>query len=248
MRRARLALALALAACGQPEPPPPLPAPPERVTPAAWFICDVINAPALLVFERDGPFVRIAHYDKPNGALVQRSAYQLGATDAGMSTLTTTLLHDGAEAGVIRQINPDMLDTPGAAYTQPFAGVRLGEREARCRWMPYTRLLAFTGRRSIVIHEDGDGDLIYNAYDFPDAAAAQQIELSNNAQTTTFSLELREGREAVSAEGARFEFVNGDVAYRVSAGRNGQGQLIVVRDGVEIQNEPLVAFQLGDGG
>ena len=73
MRYALLAAAALLAACGQSEPPPPLPETTVQAVAAPWFICDAINAPVLLVFERDGNTARVAQYDKPNGALIQRT-------------------------------------------------------------------------------------------------------------------------------------------------------------------------------
>ena len=85
-----------------------------------WFICDAINAPVLLVFERDGATARVAQYDKPNGALIQRTEYTIGAEEGAAGSVYTALLQNGAEAGHVRQINPGMLETPGAAYTTPF--------------------------------------------------------------------------------------------------------------------------------
>lgn len=248
MRRAALAFAFMLAACGQSEPPPPpLPAAPENAPP--WFICDAIDAPALLVFERDGAKARVAQYDKPNGALIERTEYQLGAEQGAAGSVYTALLQNGAEAGHIRQISPDMLETPGAAYTTPFTSVQLGEREITCRWMPRTRLIGFTGRRAIVVSEDADGDLLYHAYDFAEAAQAHPIEIEENGRTTTFSLELRDGVENMNADGSRFQFeADAETSIIVVSGRDGRGRVEVRRHGPSpAQSEDLIAYVVGQG-
>lgn len=248
MRSIAFAFVLLLLACGQTE-PPPLPTPPEIVAAPPWFICDAIDAPVLLVFERDGVQVRVAHYDKPNGALVQRTEYQAGVENAGMGSIFTALMQNGAEAGSIRRINPDLLETPGAAYTPLFASVRLGEREISCRWLPRTRLMGFTGRRTIVVSEDGDGDLLYHSYDFATAAQAPTIEIAENGRTTTFSLEARDGEEHVDADGARYQFhPDAQTEIVVISGRDGGGRIEVRRRGQgPVQSEDLVAYVVGQG-
>ncbi|MBL8542357.1 MAG: hypothetical protein JNJ63_00975 [Hyphomonadaceae bacterium] len=244
MRRTAIALLLALAACERSE-PPPLPPAPQQVAEPPWFICDGIDAPALYVFEREGDVVRVAKYDKPNGAIVERSEYQAAAEEGAAGSVYTGLMQNGAEAGAARQINPGMLETPGAAYTPPFSSIRLGEEQITCRWLPRTRLIGFTGRRSFVVHEDGSGDLIYTTYDF--AAAAQQppIELSENGRTTPFSVEARGGEERLTPNGAEYTFDNRGYRYVVTVSRDGTGALTVLQNGAEVQSEPLIAFQQG---
>lgn len=249
MRLFTLAFALLAAACGQSEPPPPLPAPAANVVAPPWFICDAIDAPVLLVFERDGPKARVTQYDKPNGALIQRTEYQIGAEEGAAGSVYMALLQNGAEAGAIRRINPDMLETPGAAYTPLYASVRLGEREISCRWMSRTRLIGFTGRRTIVVSEDGDGDLLYHSYDFATAAQAQQIEIAENGRTTTFSLEKRDGVENMDADGSRFQFqADAETEIIVISGRDGRGRVDVRRHGPDpVQSEDLIAYVVGQG-
>ncbi|MGQ0534290.1 MAG: hypothetical protein ACT4OF_16600 [Caulobacteraceae bacterium] len=249
MRRIALTFALILAACGQSEPPPPLPEASAGALSQPWFICDAIDAPVLLVFERDGSTARVAQYDKPNGALVQRTQYQIGAEEGAAGSVYTTLLENGAQSGSIRQLNPGMLETPGAAYTTPFTSLRLGDHDISCRWMPRTRLMGFTGRRTIVVSEDGDGDLLYHSYDFATAAQAQQIELSESARTTTFSLEARDGSENVGADGSRFQFqADANTQIIVISGRDGRGRVEVRRHGPNpVQSEDLIAYLQGDG-
>jgi hypothetical protein len=135
MRRTALAFAILLAACGAPEPPPPLIEAP-RVFEPSWFICDAIDAPVVLAFERDGSTVRVAQYGKPNGEIVQRTEYQAGDPEGAVGSVFTTLTQNGAEAGSIRKINKGMLETPGAAYTAPMSSVRLDDRDISFRWMP----------------------------------------------------------------------------------------------------------------
>lgn len=251
MRRVVLAAAaLTLAACGQSEPPPPLPEPvQEAAAPAPWFICDAIGAPVVLVFgaETNGTS-EVVQYDKPNGALVQRTSYTLGDGDGAAGSVYRALLQNGADVGHVRQINSGMLETPASAYTPVYSSVRIGERELSCRWMPRTRLMGFTGRRTIVVSEDQDGDLLYHSYDFASAAQAQPIDVSENGRTTTFSLEARDGAETTDANGVTYTFradVETDII--VSAGRDGAGSVEVRRHGPNpVQTEDLIAFVQGD--
>ena len=203
----------------------------------------------ILVFERDGSTARVAQYGKPNGEIVQRTEYQLGEQDAGAGSVYTALMQNGVEAGAIRQINSGMLETPGAAYTSVYSSVRIGDRDLSCRWMPRTRLMGFTGRRTIVVSEDGDGDLLYHSYDFATAAEAQPIELSENGRTTTFSLEVRDGSETLAPDGTRYDFradVETDIG--VTLDRTGAGRLEVRRHGPNpLQSEDLIAYVAGSG-
>lgn len=249
MRYACAAVALLLSACGQAEPPPPLPEPAAPIARSAWFICDAIDAPVLLVFEREGSTVRVAQYGKPNGEIVRRTEYQLGTEEGAAGSVMTALMQNDAEAGSIRQINAGMLETPGSAYTPVYSSVRIGERDISCRWMPRTRLMGFTGRRTIVVSEDGDGDLLYHAYDFSAAAEAQPIELSENGRTTTFSLEVRDGTEVLTPEGTSYDFrADAETDISVTLDRAGVGRVTVRRHGPEpVQTEDLIAYVAGTG-
>ena len=246
MRSAAIGLAVFLVACGQAEPPPPLPEPQQAARTPTWFICDAIDAPVLLVFERDGAIARVAQYEKPTGAIVQRTEYEIGDQEGAAGSVYTTLIQNGVEAGAVRQVNPGMLETPGAAYTTPFTSVRLGAQEISCRWMPRTRLMGFTGRRTIVVHEDADGDLLYTSYDFASAAAAQQVELSDNGRTTTFSLEARDGQEEVRPGGSHYRFQADSETTIAVMTDNGEGRVEVRRHGPEaVQTEDLTAYVEG---
>ena len=245
MRRTLFALVIALSACGQQEAPPPV----EEVfvrQPPPWFICDAINAPALFVFDRVNADVRVAEYDKPDGAIVQRQGYFVGDEEGAAGSVMTELVRDDGVDGAIRQVNPGMLATPGSAYTLPFASVRLDGRDINCRWMPRTRVMGFTGRRSFVVYEDQSGDLIYAAYNFVDAANARPVELTENGRTTTpFSVEVRNGTEAQTPQALAYTFETQGFRYVVTLNRDGTGALDVFRDGVALQSEPLVGYQQG---
>lgn len=247
MRAWLAALALGLGACGQATPPPADAPQAEQAAVRTWFVCDAIEAPVVLAFEREGETARVAQYEKPSGAIVQRTEYEIGDQEGAAGSVYTTLMQNGAEAGAIRQVNPGMLETPATAYTTPFVSVRLGAREISCRWLPRTRLMGFTGRRTIVVHEDADGDLIYTSYDFASAAAAQPIELSENGRTTTFSLEARNGEEATNAEGVRYSF-RPDAETTISVVLDGgEPRVEVRRHGPNpVQTEALIAYVEGD--
>ncbi|MBC7769261.1 MAG: hypothetical protein H7124_10785 [Phycisphaerales bacterium] len=247
MRRAILVLALALAACGQQQEPPPPPS--DDVTirvPPPWFICDAINAPAIFVFNRTGETVQVAEYEKPTGAILSRNGYVVGPEEGAAGNVFMDIYRDEGTGGEIRRSNPDVLETPGSAYTTVFTSVELDRRNINCRWMPRTRVLGFTGRRSFVVHEDASGDLIYTAYNFVDAANARPIELSENGRTTTpFSVEVRDGAEAQTAEGVTYTFETQGFRYVVALNRDGTGTLDVSSNGVAMQTEDLLGYQQG---
>ena len=247
MRRIALSLVLAatLAACGPPEPPPPVEEAVRRAPPH-WFICDAINAPALFVFDRDGANVRVAEYDKPNGAIVQRIGYNVGAEEGAAGSVITELYRDMGVDGSVRQINPGMLENPGSAYTLPFASINMDSRDINCRWMPRTRVLGFTGRRSFVVYEDASGDLIYTSYDFEAAANTRPVELSENGRTTSpFSVEVRDGTEATTPQATTYTFETQGFRYVVTVRADGTGQLDAFLNEAPLQSEGLVGFVEG---
>jgi hypothetical protein len=246
MRCIALAVVLALAACGQQQQAPP---PVEEVTmrvPPPWFICDAINAPALFVFERSDIDAQVAEYNKPDGAIVQRQGYGVGPEQGAAGSVTMDLSREEGSSGSVRRLNPGMLETPGSAYTLPFTSVRLDGRDIQCRWMPRTRVLGFTGRRSFVVYEDASGDLIYTSYNFADAARARAVDMSENGRTTTpFSVEVRNGAEAQTPQALTYTFETQGFRYVVTLNRDGTGALDVFRDGVQLQSEQLIGYQQG---
>lgn len=246
MRLAFLA-AFALAACGNPAPHAELP-PPRTDAPPVWFICDGIDAPTAFVFADapDDRRTRVLQLDKTNGQIVFDGEVALGDQEGAAGSIYTQLLIDGAEAGSVRQINPGMLETPGSAYTAPFTSVSFRGLNVSCRWMPRTRALGLTDRRSFVIYEDQSGDLIYTTYDFSAAAQQTPIDLAQNGRSTPFSAEVREGEENLGADGVSFTFnARDNIRYVAVLGRDGQGRLDVQSSGETVQSEPLIAFQLG---
>ncbi|MGE0595846.1 MAG: hypothetical protein AB7P07_05755 [Hyphomonadaceae bacterium] len=244
-RRLFITLALTLAACGDAIERAPLP---EAVAAAApvWFICDSVDAPAIVVLAdspEDGR-ARLIQYDKAAGAPTFEGEVALGQPEGAAGSVFTPIQIDGVEAGAIRQINPGMLENPGSAYTPPVTSVRFREMELNCRWMPRTRLLAFTERRSLLVYEGSDGDLIYTTFDF--AAPLTPIDLTENGRSTTFSVETRDGSEELTPDGVAFVFsAREGFSYRVAARRDGTGALEVAQNGAMLQSEPLLAFQLG---
>jgi len=246
MRRIAIALILGLAACGQQQTPE---APAEETVivrvPPPWFICDSINQPAIIVFERTGGDVRTAEYDKPNGAIIQRMGYFIGDEEGAAGSVMTELIRDEGSDGALRQINPGMLENPASAYTLPFTSARLDGRDIECRWMPRTRVTGFTGRRSFVVSEDASGDLIYNAYNFVDAASARRIEVSENGRTTNFSVEVRDGAEQQTPQALTYTFETQGFRYVITLNRDGTGTLDAFQNGTLLQSEQLISYQQG---
>jgi len=190
--------------------------------------------------------VRLVEYDKRTGASVRTLDLQTGEGEGAAGSVYTPLTNSGNEFGNVRQINPGMLEHPAAAYTLPYSSVQIENRNVTCRWMPRTRVAAFTGRRSFVINEDADGDLIYTTYDFARAANARAIDLGENGRSTAFSVEVRGGQENVTPNGADFTFLSHDgYTYHVRISNDQTGSLEVLHGGARVQNEPLIAFIQG---
>ena len=248
--------AATLAACGNPtnSTPPHTQAAsaPARAQAVAnqsqiWFFCDGIDAPVIYLFAdtpSDGQ-VRFIEYDKRTGATVRSLDLGVGEGDGAAGSIYTPLTQNGQDFGHVRQVNSGNFQTPGAAYTTPYTSVLIGGREVSCRWLPRTRVAAFTGRRSFVIHEDADGDLIYTTFDFANAAI-EPIDQSDNGHSTRFSVEVRGGQESVRADGSDYAFTGRDgFSYRISLKIDGSGQLQVLRNGAPVQSEPLTAYLVG---
>lgn len=257
MRGLLFVSALALAACGQPASTTTDQSASTTTTVATtdtglprvapWFICDGIDAPVVYEFEQAGSVVRVAEYAKPTGAIANRMEYDLGDGDGAAGSIYNALNRDGQQAGYVRQINSGMLETPGAAYTPVFSSIKIGDREVSCRWLPRTRLFGFTGKRSFAVTEDASGDLIYTAYGFADAARQHSVELSDNARTTTFSLEVRDGKEDVKPDHTEYRFTNNGYTYVITANKDQTGTLAVLQGSRQVQSEPITAFETGNG-
>lgn len=262
MRYVITAMALLLAACGQQPEPAPEPPAASAAAPAPWFICDGVDAQTLVLATGGPPGVTatLTIYDKTTGATAgPPTEYTVSESEGAAGSVIVSLRN--AEGGVIdvRSTNPGMLENPSSAYTPRVSSVRMAMASSigggaiqpvnvECRWLPRTRLLAFTGRRTIVVHEDADGDLIYTSYDFANSARAAPIDLSENGRTTAFSLEARDGRETTTPDGTTFEFradIETDII--VSTTRAGTGTVEVRRHGPDpVQSEALIAMQIGE--
>ncbi|HVY86741.1 MAG TPA: hypothetical protein VG943_16535 [Caulobacterales bacterium] len=218
-------------------------------SPAVWFICDAIDAPSVFVLRKDasGQHASIMEYDKQRSAEVATTEFELGQPEGAAGSVYTPLMHDGQQTGFVRAINPGMLETPSAAYTQPFTSIGIGDRRIACRWLARSRLIGFTARRSFAITEDADGDLIYTTFNFDDATTHSAIDLSDAQRSTRFSLEVRGGEETTTPQGSEFRFSNHGYSYVVSAPREGEASLRVLRSGSTVQNEPILATEAGSG-
>ena len=259
MRPLLLLAATVLVACGNPSNSSPATTTQTSPTPVAtttrigastppiWFFCDGIDAPVIYLFAdppNDGA-TRFIEYDKRTGATVRSLDLHIGEGDGAAGSIYTPLTQNGQDFGHVRQVNAGAFETPAAAYTTPYTSVLIGEREVTCRWLPRTRVAAFTGRRSFVIHEAADGDLIYTTFDFANAAT-QPIDQSDNGRSTRFSVEVRGGQEQVRPDGSDFTFPGRDgFSYHISLKNDGSGQLRVLRNGAQVQSEPLTAYLVG---
>lgn len=240
--------ALALAACNQ-EPATPPAAEEEQVfvrVPPPWFICDALNSPAVIVFDRNpSGDVRVAEYQKSDGSIVQRIGYFVGDEDAAAGSVNTELVRDQGSDGWVRLTNAGMLETPASAYTPRFVSTTLDGRDVQCRWLPRTRVIGFSTRRSFVVHEDASGALTYTAYSFSDAGGARATDGAENARTTASSLEIAGGVAGQTPDATTYTFETQGFRYVVSLNRDGTGAIDVQRDGAPLTNEPLIGYQQG---
>lgn len=248
MRIAVAFLALGLVACNQ-EPEAPAAPAEEQVfvrVPPPWFICDSINSPAVIVFDRNpNGDVRVAEYQKSDGSIVQRIGYFVGDEDPAAGSVNTELVRDQGSDGWVRQTNAGMLETPASAYTPRFVSALLDGRDVQCRWLPRTRVAGFTSRRSFTVHEDASGALTYTAYNFTDAAT-RAVDGGENARTTASSLVLTGGVAGQTDEATTYTFETQGFRYVLSLNRDGTGSLDTTRDGAPLSNEPLIGYQRGE--
>ncbi|MGE0044469.1 MAG: hypothetical protein AB7T08_01805, partial [Hyphomonadaceae bacterium] len=98
--------------------------------------------------------------------------------------------------------------------------------------------------RSVLVAEDGDGDLIYQTFDFARAGEAPQVDLGA-ARSTIFSLEIRGGEETDDATGQTFAFENAGYRYTLAIPANDPAALIVTQAGRQIQHEEIRALITG---
>jgi len=258
MRRLLILAAVALAACGNPNSSTSTTTTQAATATATqlaardshspiWFFCDGIDAPVVYLFANTSTQnqTRFIEYDKRTGATVRSLDLQLGEGDGAAGSVYIPLQQSGQDFGHVRQVQAGNFQTPAGAYTTPYTSVQIGERNVECRWLPRTRVAGFTGRRSFVIHEDADGDLIYTTFDFANAAT-QPIDQTNNGRSTRFSVEVRGGQESVRPDGSDFTFPGRDgFSYHVALKNDGTGQLQVLRNSAQVQSEPLTAYIVG---
>jgi hypothetical protein len=242
---AALATALLAGACGPREPQEDPRALTETAKVEPWLLCDAINQPVLLIGHRAKPSgaMLITVYSKAGESAAQTLPITLGVEEGAAGSVYRALLRDGTNVGHVRTLNPGMLEDPNDAYTAPVASVRMNSQDYSCRWLARTRFAGFTARRSIFITQDADGDLIYQTFDFADAAAS--LDLGEGQRSTLFSVEVRDGRESTTPDGQTFAFENDGYRYEIWAPNAAQGRLSILRDGREVQSEPFIAFQTG---
>lgn len=245
---------LSLSACGQSRAPEPAPetAPATGVVAprpgAVALLCDAINEPTVLTAtepDATGVFVLNEYSKTTNGDLTRTRRARWGQEEgAAGSRIRPINDESGAPIANVRWLNEGMLEEPSEAYTAPLAGVQLeGGASLDCRWYARTRVLGFTGQRSFVVAEDADGDLIYRSFDFSNAARAQRLELDGAQRTTTFNVEVRDGREMTRPEITQFEFDNQGVTYRVFTAADAPPALSVLRGQTVTQSDTITAYQ-----
>jgi len=217
------------------------------------LLCDAINEPTIFTAtepDATGVFV-VREYSKTNNGDLARTQRARWGEEEGSAGSRVRAINDenGVMIATVLWLNEGMLDDASAAYTPPLVRVQTADSpEARgasldCRWYARTRVIGFTGQRSFVVVEDADGDLIYRSFDFSNAARAQRVELDGAQRTTTFNVEVRDGREMTRPDVTQFEFDNQGITYRVFTAANAPPALSVLRGETITQSDTITAYQ-----
>ena len=186
-----------------------------------WFICDATNAPAVVVVGRPGAAgdLTLVVRDKAS----EKSAVShltLGASKDEGGAKSWALSRDGAEIGSVRSMAATAL-TDGAAVTMPpISEMTIDDKTFACRWLPHTRLIGVTTRRTAFV-TDETGTPTYRVYEFKDMATASKP-----------SLEVGGGTQVADV----FRFTNGDMNYAV-----GDGGITTMQSGRVVSGEPFAA-------
>jgi len=210
----------------------------------AWFICDGIDRPAIHVVgaPEAGSWLTVSRYAKA-GLRTTRTRYVYGRDDPGMSQLNTPLYAGAAGtvlAGSFTSFVPAVLPDPASATTGTFTSLSVGAEATQCRWLPNTRVMLFTPKRSVVVTREG-GRYVYRSFDY-----GSRLRVEATGWSTAPSLMLKGGRSLRPAAGAGvYAFANGTTVYRVSVSNDSRGPgatLTVTRRGRTLLTETATGY------
>lgn len=209
----------------------------------ALFVCDPVAGGRALALtapdrQRQAALLAVAGAGQRTG----RMAVRIGAGDPGMGQVWYPLTDPaGREVGAIHTVNPAMVD-PGAT-TPSVVGVRLNNNERRCRFLPQTRVLGVTAKRSIQITA-GSGGYVYRSYN--DGADLPEVPQQWGGVDTRASLTMDGGRLIDRSNQRRvYQFERAGYVYRVTVSLDPQragGGVQVLRDGQSLLVEPFTAY------
>jgi len=232
--------------------PPGLPASPadRSVThvavigmePVGWFLCDVLNAPAAVIVGRPGidGKASIAVLLKGSDAPPVVKMYDVGRPDPGAGQVHWPLGRGGTVAGDLHAFSPGMYDA-AAVTTPPFISLRLATTDYRCRWLARTRLIAFAGKRSVVVRAGRGGALTYESFDY--AANPPIVRPDGVQQTTRATVRAEGGIEAGDGKGGTLmRFAGGGRSWTVHLPARGQAFVEARRGNAPPTREPLIAW------
>lgn len=193
---------------------------------AAWFICDAQNAPEAVVVGKPDKAnkVQVTRFDKKGAGKYRFQTYSLGEADGAAGHTYYALSLAGKEAGSIRVTNPGVLDHPELAFTDAITALELQGQELECRWELGTRFLGMNTRRTVLVTQTPEGQLVYQSFDF-------------NNPTDKPSLEIRGGKST----GNGFVFENNGYAYslRIASSR---ATLTVQQGAKTVSSQTFTAF------
>jgi hypothetical protein len=210
----------------------------------AWFICDGTDSGRLFLVGLPNRARRlpILVLDKSRRTASSVDEFDLGPPDPGAGQvywpLTTRRTRD---AGNLHAFNPGALGEPSNATTPTFGSIRLRSLHSSCRWVERTRLMGYSARRSFLITQAANGDLVYSTFDFRDAAKAKTLAPDGAQRTTTPSLTIAGGKETKDG----LVFRNDGYVYTVEAappGRPPRADVLVSKGGKLISAEALQAY------
>lgn len=210
----------------------------------AAFVCDSVDRDRVLVLSapdrRRG--ATLTSLSKP-GLVGHQVRVRVGTGDPGMGQVYYPLTNEAGRAvGNVHALNPGMVES--GATTPTVTSVTYGRETTGCRFVPQTRVLGVTAKRSIqVTRSDRDG-FVYRSYDHGSDLPA--VDRPWGGRDTRASLTIAGGRLVEERGGRRvYQFARGGYVYRVLASvdpARGGGGVQVWQGGRMLLAEPFAAY------
>ncbi|ADV67962.1 hypothetical protein [Deinococcus maricopensis] len=220
---------------------------PDRQQPA-WALCDALDRPETLVIgtpDRTGR-AEITTLSKTTPGAYRYAAWQVGRADAGAGNVYYPLKArsdaPGGTNDALHFLNGGLTANPALELTPLLVGATLNGQARTCRWLPGTRFMGVTDRRSVLITQDARGRLTYQTFDFArfSTQGVRSVPGDGAARTSTPSLTVPGGTGGTGT----YTFTNAGYTYRVRVS-GGHATLSVQQGARTVQTETFRAFTVG---